>query len=74
MPNNIIYRQELNYISDLNFSGMTEKELVEIQITARDILKDLRNTHEHYSLYQLLKYRLVHSGKALSEEKQKANE
>lgn len=53
---------------------MTEKELVEIQITARDILKDLRNTHEHYSLYELLKYRLVHSGKALSEEKQKANE
>jgi len=67
----IIYRQELNYISDMNFTGMAEKDLVEIQMKARDILKDLRNTHEHYSLYELLKYRLVHSGKILSEESKK---
>jgi len=67
----IIYRQELNYISDLNFTGMTEKDLVEIQMKARDVLKDMRNTQEHYSLYELLKYRLVHSGKTLSEESQK---
>jgi hypothetical protein len=35
------------------------------------VLKNLRNTHEHYSLYELLKYRLIHSGKILSEEGKK---
>ena len=67
----IISREELNYISDVNFPGMTEKDLIERQVQARDLLKDVRNTQEHYSLYELLKFRLVYSGKTLSEESKK---
>lgn len=67
----IIFRQLLNYISDTNFGGMSEKDLVETQGKARDVLKDIRNTQEHYSLYELLKYRLVHTGKKISEESKK---
>jgi hypothetical protein len=35
----------------------------------------MRNIHEHYSLYEILKFRLVHSGKTLSDEgKRKLND
>ena len=64
----VINRYELNYLSDLNFEGLEEKKLVEMQMKARDIIKTMRNTHEHYSLYELLKYRMINSGKVLSEE------
>lgn len=67
----ITMREELNYCADLNFTQFTEKDLVDMQMNARDVLKDLRNIQEHYSLYELLKYRLVHSGKILSEESRK---
>ena len=67
----LMYRLELNYISDLNFFGLSEKTLIEIQMKNRDLLKGLQNVNEHYSLYELLKYRLVHSGKTLSEEGKK---
>ena len=67
----IIYREELNYLSSINFADQTEKELIDTQIKILDLLKDIRNTHEHYSLYEILKYRLVHSGNTLSEEGRK---
>ena len=67
----ITYRFELNYLSDNNFKGMTEKALVEKQMKARDTLKTIRDTHELYSLFELLKYRLTYSGKILSEEGKK---
>lgn len=67
----IIYRQELAYIADMNFKGMSEKQVVNLQMKARELLKDLRNTHEHHSLYELLKHRLIYSGKVLSEESKK---
>ncbi|HWV69174.1 hypothetical protein [Chitinophaga sp.] len=65
------YRYELNYLAEFNFPGMTENKLVEIQMKARNAIKDIRNTHEHHSLYELLKYRLLHTGKAISEEEKK---
>lgn len=67
----LLYRQELDYISDNDFEHLSEKHLIEMQMESREVLKDLRNIHEHHSLYELLKYRLVHSGKILSEEKKK---
>ena len=67
----VISREELNYISDVNFPGMTEKDLIEKQVQARDLLKYVRNTQEHHSLYELLRFRLVNSGKTLSEESKK---
>jgi hypothetical protein len=67
----IAFRFELNYLSDNNFAGTTEKALVEKQMKARETLKTIRDTHELYSLFELLKYRLTHSGKVLSEEGRK---
>ena len=67
----IIYRYEMDYVFRLNFSAFTENDLIETQMKARNLLKNIRNTHEHYCMYELLKYRLVHSGKTLSEEDKK---
>jgi hypothetical protein len=71
----LMNREELNYISSLNFSGLSEKNLIDSQIKTLDLLKDMRNTHEHHSLYEILKFRLVHSGKTLSDDgKKKLND
>jgi len=67
----LIYRLELNCLADGNFNNITEKALVEKQMKARDMLKTIRDTHDLYSLFELLKYRLIHSGKVLSEEGRK---
>ena len=67
----LFYRYELNYLTEFNFPGVKENKLVEIQMKARNAIKDIRNTHEHHSLYELLKYRLLHTGKAVSEEEKK---
>lgn len=66
-----ILRQELSYTADLNFNGLTEKDLIQKQVKAREVLKDMINTQEHYSLHEILKYRLSHSGKISSEENKK---
>ena len=66
-----ILRQELNYAAELNFNGLTEKDLIQKQVKAREVLKNMLNTQEHYSLHEILKYRLSHSGKISSEENKK---
>lgn len=66
-----IYRERLNYFSNNNLKGLSEKKLITIQMKAREIIKDARNTHEHYSLYELLKFRLNYSAKVLSDEGKK---
>lgn len=67
----MIYRKELEYITEINFKGTTEKQMVALQMKARELLKDVRNIHEHHSLYELLKHRLIYSGKVLSEDGKK---
>lgn len=67
----IIYRHELNHISNFNFVGHTEQDLIETQMKAREVLKNSLQTHEHYSLYESLKYRLLHSPKISSDEDKK---
>lgn len=67
----IFYREKLNYLSGNNFHEYSEKKLVALQEKARNNLKNIRNVHEHYSLYELLKFRLIHSGKILSEKNKK---
>lgn len=66
-----ILRQELNYTAELNFKGITEKELIQKQVKAREVLKDMLNIQEHYSLHEILKHRLSYSGKISSEENKK---
>jgi len=69
------YRYELNFYADNNFPGLNDDHLIKFQMKGKDVLKSLNHIHDHYSLYELLKYRLIHSGKILSEEgKKKLND
>ncbi|MES1249741.1 MAG: hypothetical protein ABUL46_03610, partial [Chitinophaga rupis] len=69
------YRYELQYYSDNNFTGLNDDRLVKLQMKGKDILKSLHHIHDHYSLYELLHYRLIHTGKVVSEEgKKKLND
>jgi len=61
-------RTELNFHSDNNFSEMDDDSLVRLQMKGKDVLKNLNHIHDHYSLYELLKYRLNRAGKIASEE------
>jgi len=65
------YRDELQHFSDNNFAGITDQELVTLQMRGKEILKSLSHIHDHYSLYELLHYRLIHTGKLASEEGRK---
>lgn len=67
----LLSRYELDHFAKLNFQGLTETNLIEIQMKSRSVLRDIRNTHEHYSLHELLKHRLIHDGKTLSDDKMK---
>jgi hypothetical protein len=69
------HRYELNHYSDNNFSSISDDQLITFQMKGKDVLKNLNHIHDHYSLYELLKYRLIHSGKIVSEEgKKKMND
>jgi hypothetical protein len=69
------YRYELNYYSDNNFSEINDEELVRLQMKGKEVLRGLNHIHDHYSLYELLKYRLIHVGKVVSDEgKKKLND
>ncbi|WP_298710207.1 hypothetical protein [Chitinophaga sp.] len=52
-------RAELNYLAGAGFPGMTEKEVVDLQMRAKQALKSQHQIHEHHSLYELLKLRLI---------------
>lgn len=67
----LLSRYERNYLAEVNFQGLSEKSLIEIQMESRNILKDIRNTNEHYSLHELLKYRLIHSRKVQTQDDKK---
>lgn len=64
-------RYELNYYSDNNFPGLKDDNLIKLQMKGKDALKNLNQIHDHYALYELLKFRLIHSGKIASEEEKK---
>ena len=69
------HRYELNYYSDNNFPGLKDDSLIKLQMKGKDVLKNLNHIHDHYSLYELLKFRLIHAGKIVSEEgKKKLND
>jgi hypothetical protein len=69
------YRYELNFHADNNFPGLNDDNLIKLQMKGKDVLKSMNHIHDHYSLYEVLKYRLIHSGKIISEEgKKKLND
>src|SRR5215203_1064267 len=68
-------RYELNYYADNNFPVLKDEHLIKLQMKGKDVLRNLNSIHDHYSLYELLKFRLVHAGKIVSEEgKKKLND
>lgn len=52
-------RMELSHIADTGFKGLAEQDLVDSQMKAKHSLQVLRQVQEHYSLYELLSYRLT---------------
>lgn len=68
-------RMKLTQIADTGFPGLGEQDLVTLQMQSRQSLLNLRQIHEHYSLYELLSYRLTYSSSILSEkDKKKLND
>jgi len=67
----LTYRYELDHLSDQQFPGLTDKDLLDIQMKARHTLKGMHKIHEHHSLFELLKHRLIYAGKTLSEQDKK---
>jgi len=67
----LTYRDELNYFADSNFQGTNDRGLIEKQMKAKDILKNISHIQDHYSLFELMKYRIVHSGKIASDDDRK---
>jgi hypothetical protein len=67
----LTYREELNYLSDSGFSVLDDKALISTQMQAKEILRLLDNIHDHHSLFELLRYRLVRTGKVASEEEKR---
>ncbi len=67
----ILSREELTYLSSNSFQDISEKELIEKQQKGREALLTMRNTYEHYTLYELIKLRLTRQGKTISQKDQK---
>ncbi|GAA5222354.1 hypothetical protein [Membranihabitans marinus] len=64
-------RMELNYLSNTGFENVPDTELYHLQTQSKSKLQLLRQIQEHHSLYELLKYRLLHSEKTQSKQNQK---
>jgi hypothetical protein len=61
-------RLELHYINYLNFYIITESELVQKQMKIQSLLKYANNIHQHTSLYELLRHRLLYKGSVRTEQ------
>lgn len=59
-------RMELTALSDVGFPMTSEQQLVDKQMKAKHTLQSLRQLHEHYSLYELLSYRLTKDALAVN--------
>ncbi|MGV3762860.1 hypothetical protein [Parapedobacter sp.] len=59
-------RMELTALADIGFPMTSEQQLVDKQMKAKHTLQSLRQLHEHYSLYELLSYRLTNDALAVN--------
>jgi hypothetical protein len=58
----IAQKMELDYLLCLDFHEISEKELLNKQFKLNETLKKIRKIHEHASLYELLKHRILNKG------------
>ncbi|CAN5726451.1 hypothetical protein BH10BAC3_BH10BAC3_38100 [soil metagenome] len=64
-------RMELNYLNSLNFPGLTEKELQKKQGKIEEVIRYIKNSHQHSTLYEILKCRLAYKGHVRTDEQKK---
>ncbi|MBO9634351.1 MAG: hypothetical protein J7578_14645 [Chitinophagaceae bacterium] len=67
----LTYRYELDHLSGIGFSGVSDSQLVQTQMKAKELLKNVNHVQDHHSLFELMKYRLLHAGQILSDEHRK---
>ncbi|MCD8253891.1 MAG: hypothetical protein LUD40_18715 [Phocaeicola dorei] len=68
----LIRRTELKYLSMYDFTGMSEKQVVDKQMKINEIMRYTRSANLHTQLYDILKYRFTYKGRIRSD-KQKEN-
>ncbi|RFZ93986.1 hypothetical protein D0C36_00005 [Mucilaginibacter conchicola] len=61
-------REEINVTSLLNFPDIDDNKLIALQSKGKSILKTQQQVHEHYSLFEILRYRLINAGKITTEQ------
>lgn len=62
-------RIELNYLNALNFQGVSETEVQKKQGKIEEVIRYIRNSHQHSTLYEILRYRLAYKGHVRTDEK-----
>lgn len=67
----IACREQLDHITNSNFSGVSDSKLIEEQMHGKQILKTINHIHDHHSLFELLKYRLIYSGRIVAKDERK---
>lgn len=68
-------RLELHYRNLLNFQGLSEHALIHNQMKANTLIKGISNMHQHLSLYELLRHRLLFKGNVrTSKQKEELND
>lgn len=66
-----IQQQELIYQGMQNFEGMTERNLINKQMKLSELLKQIRSTHQHHQLYDILKHRILYKDLVRSDNQKK---
>jgi hypothetical protein len=71
----IAYRLELDRWNANGFFNITDQELVNRQMKARELLKSMHYIQDHYSLFEMMKFRLLQGGQILADsDKKKLND
>lgn len=71
----IAYRLELDRWNANGFANISDQELVDKQMKARELLKSMNYIQDHYSLFEMMKFRLLQGGQILADaDKKKLND
>lgn len=71
----IAYRLELDRWNAAGFVNITDQQLVDKQMKARELLKGMHYIQDHYSLFEMMKFRLLQDGQILADsDKKKLND
>jgi hypothetical protein len=65
-------QQEIRLLNQLNFPDLTEPELVHKQTDINATIRQLQQDHQHTSLYEVLRHRLLYQGMARTSRHQEA--